>query len=54
MKTIDEIIEKIKKDRASAQLVITSSSNPYMTQFFDGVESECNELLQFIFINEEK
>lgn len=53
MKTIDEIIEKIKQDKVHAQFVSTgNSSNSSTRQFFDGVETECDELLQFI--NEEK
>ena len=51
MKTIEEVIARIKEDKVYAQIVSTSTSNEYMRQFFDGTVDECNRLLQFI--NEE-
>lgn len=48
MKTIEEVIAKIKEDKASARTISTISSNEYMKQFFDGTVDECNRLLKFI------
>lgn len=48
MKTIEEVIARIKEDKARAQIVSTCTSNEYMRQFFDGTVDECNQLLQFI------
>lgn len=48
MKTVEEVIARIKEDKVYAQIVSTGTSNEYMRQFFDGTVDECNQLLQFI------